>query len=194
MDKSKKILILKLSILVNLGFLACICSGFFILNNGQTSYFRCGWSKDFTFVSVTIDTAVKYYSLIGLIITLNTFEVFLNDVAYPLITFSTYNPYKNDITDFTRFELELYSNCIYFIQASKRILSIATAVSQVDVALIGLASCQLSAYLAIKWLLEQKTFRTVTNEQNQQYVEVSTYQNDSPTRQIPIQSPLAFNL
>ena len=193
MDKSKKILILKLSILVNLGFLACICSGFFILNNGQTSYFRFGWSKDFTFVSVTIDTAVKYYSLIGLIITLNTFEVFLNDVAYPLITFSTYNPYKNDITDFTRFELELYSNCIYFIQASKRILSIATAVSQVDVALIGLASCQLSAYLAIKWLLEQKNFRSLTNEENQ-YIEVPSYQNSSPTTQIPIQSPLAFNL
>ena len=80
-------------------------------------YFRFSWSKDFTFVSITIDT-LKILFVNWCYCYSEYFEV-LNDVAYPLITFSTYNPYKNDITDFTRFELELYSNCIYLFKLLK---------------------------------------------------------------------------
>ncbi len=88
-------------------------------------------------------------------------EIFLNDLASPIIQFSTYNPYKNNIGDFSRFELELYSNLIYFIQTSKRLVQVIITLSQIDIAFISLISSQISAFLAIRYLLDNKSFNKV---------------------------------
>ena len=103
----------------------------------------------------------------------NIFEVFLNDLANPLIAFSTYNPYKNTIKDFSRFELELYSNLIYFVQVSKTFLKIAVTVSQFDIALWSLLSSQIAGSYVINYLLNEKTFQKET------YIEIpiSNFEN-----------------
>lgn len=85
-------------------------------------------------------------------------EIFLNDLANPIIQFSTYNPYKNNINDFSKLELEIYSNIIYFIQSSKKFVQVIVILSQIDIALISLLSCQISAFIAIKYLLNNKSF------------------------------------
>ena len=79
--------------------------------------------------------------------TLNISEIFLNDVAYPIINFSTYNPYKTEIHDFTEGQLTFYSNIIYLVQGFKRLLQIATTVSQIDLAFLTLLSSQISIFL-----------------------------------------------
>lgn len=192
-----KINILKICIFVNLLFLSIFISCFFIFNNGESTYFRIGWSDNFLFVSLYIDTPFKYFSLCGFIITLNVSEIFLNDIAYPIITFSTYNPYKNTILDFTRNELEMYSNIIYFIQSSKKILQIATTVSQVDLACISLVSSQISSYFAIRYLLDNKQFKN-----KEHYVEVpygsmspvSTYESEGENTIHSEISPININI
>ena len=153
-----KIYILKLCIVINLLFLCIFISSFFSENDSDSSYFRLGWSDTFVFVSVKIDTPIKYFTLCTFITVLNATEVFLNEIACPIITFSTYNPYKTEITDFTRFELESFSNIIFFILTSKKLLQIAITLSQIDIAFISLISSQLSAYVTIKYLLDQKEF------------------------------------
>jgi hypothetical protein len=187
-----KIFILKAAIYINL-ILFCICIySFFAFNNNDTDYFNFGWSKNFNFVSISIDTPLKYFSLCSFIIGFNISEVFLNEYANPLIVFSTYNPYKYDIQDFTRFELELFSNIIYFIQASKTLLRIAVTISQFDIAVISLVSSQSAAYLVIKKLLDQKSF----NRQN--YVEVPDYNSINPLPYIASNntpnSPISLNV
>lgn len=160
MDKK---FILNLSLSINAFFLFTMCSCFFIFNNGKSTYFRFGWSDDFTFVSISINNSVRYFSLITYISCLNISEVFLNDIAWPIITFSTYNPYHKQILEFKKWELEVYSNLVSFVQHSKKIIFIASVVSQIDIAIIGLLSSQLSAFIAIRWLLDHKQFEKDKN-------------------------------
>lgn len=168
-----KILVLKICIISNLLLLFIFLFGFFIFNNQESKYFNFGWSDNFVFVSITIDTPVKYFGLCFFIMSTNIFEVFLNDLANPLIAFSTYNPYKNTIKDFSRFELELYSNLIYFVQVSKTFLKIAVTVSQFDIALWSLLSSQIAGSYVINYLLNEKTFQKET------YIEIpiSNFEN-----------------
>ena len=155
MDKN---LILNLCIIINLIFLFIFFVSFFVLNSNNSTYFRWGWSDSFIFVSILINTPLKYFTLCIFIFVLNMSEIFLNDLANPIIQFSTYNPYKNNINDFTKLELEIYSNIIYFIQSSKKFVQVIVILSQIDIALISLFSCQISAFIAIKYLLNNKSF------------------------------------
>ena len=164
-----KILILKICVFVNILFLVIFVSSFFIFNNAQSNYFNVGWSKNFIFVSYTIDTPFKYFTLCVYIVLLNSIEVYLNDISYPIITFSTYNPYKKKINDFSRIELEMYSNIIFFTQTLKKMLQVMITLSQIDIACISLLSSQISAYFAIKYLLDNKSF-----ENKNIYLEVDT--------------------
>ena len=51
------------------------------------------------------------------------------------------------------------SNLIFFIQTSKRLVQVITTLSQIDIAFMSLVSSQVSASLAIKYLLDNKTFQ-----------------------------------
>ena len=174
MDKK---VVLKTTIFINM-FLFFICIFSFFAYNDNSSYLNYGWSRSFHFVSITIDTPVKYFSLCSFIVGFNVCEVFLNEFANPLITFSTYNPYKSNIHDFTRFELELYSNIMFFIQVFKQLLKIAVTVSQCDIAIISLISAQGAAMIVINTLLNDKTF-----ENENTYIEVPiSYNSFGDTR------------
>ena len=116
-----------------------------------------------------INTASKYFAFCGFIVISNVSEVLMDNIAGPLIQFSTYNPYKHEVSDFSRYDLELYSNAVIFIQISKKLLQIFIILSQVDIALISLLSSQLSASYAIHYLLNQKEFRS----NNGLYTEIS---------------------
>ena len=166
----EKILLLKVSITFNVLMIITFLSSFYIFNetNGTDSYFNVGWSNNFIFISIVINTPFKYFSLCSFIIVMNISEILMDNIAVPIIQFSTYNPYKSTIVDFTRNELELYSNLLYFIQISKRLLQVFVTLSQVDIAFISCISSQLSAYYAIRYLLNNKHFPLSRD----QYVEV----------------------
>ena len=166
----EKILLLKVSITFNVLIITIFLSCFYFFNetNGNDSYFNIGWSENFIFISIVINTPFKYFTLCSFIIVMNISEILMDNIAVPIIQFSTYNPYKSTIVDFTRNELELYSNLLFFIQISKRLLQVFVTLSQVDIAVISWISSQLSAYYAIRYLLDNKHFPTSRNN----YVEV----------------------
>ena len=172
-----KVFILNLCIAVNLFFLLIFILSFFIFNSGESDYFRVGWSDNFVFISMYIDTPFKYFTLCFFIMTLNISEIFLNDVAYPIINFSTYNPYKTEINDFTQGQLTFYSNTIYFVQGAKKLLQIATTVSQIDLAFLTLLSSQISIFFVIKYLLNKKTFISNNSFNNIRYHDIESYQS-----------------
>ena len=111
-----KVQVLNISIIINLLFLFLFSGSIIFYNDGYSYYFKIGWSDNFVFASIIINGPVKYLLLCLFIIVLNISEIFLNDIATPLIQFSTYNPYKLIIHDFSRCELECYSNimCIVY--------------------------------------------------------------------------------
>jgi len=86
-------------------------------------------------------------------------EIFLNDVAYPIIHFSTYNPYQKTIDDISRNDLEVYSNIIFFIQTFKKLAQVLITLSQFDIAFISLFTYQISSFIAIRFLLNNKEFK-----------------------------------
>lgn len=162
-----KILLLKLCVGINMVILFIFCFSFFAFDKYQSSYFNIGWSKDFIFISSSIDTPLRYFTLCSFIIVFNISEIFLNDIAMPLIQFSTYNPYKTVINDFGRLELEVYSNTIFFIQTVKRFVQIYVTFSQIDIAIISIVSSQTGVGIAIHYLLDRKEF-----VESEQYIEL----------------------
>ena len=163
-----KILILQICIIINILLITIFISSFFVFNNQVTNYFNLGWSDHFIFVSITIDTCFKYLMLCFFIFLFNMSEILLNDVGYPIIHFSTYNPYHNNIEDISRYNLELYSNIIFFIQTFKKLFQVLITLSQIDIAFFSLISYQISAFVAIRYLLNNKTFV----EDNNDFVDV----------------------
>ena len=154
-----KVFILNLCILLNLLFLFVFVYCFLTSDDQTSNYFKIGWSDYFYFFSMPINTPLRYFSLCLFIFVLNITEIFLNDLASPIIQFSTYNPYKNNISDFSRNQLEIYSNLIFFIVTVKKFVQVVVILSQIDIAIISLISSQISAFLAIRFLLNNKTFQ-----------------------------------
>ena len=151
---------MNVSIFINLFIIFTVLGSFFIFNNFNSNYFRLGWSPDFIFVSVNIDTGLKYFFLCLMIMVINFSDVLINEIADPILYFNTYNPDKKIIDEFTKSELQLYSNTVFFIHTLKKFLQILITVSQIDTAVISIVSTQISGILAIRMLLNEKEFTT----------------------------------
>ena len=162
MDNKSKI---KICIYINLLIITGIFISFFILNNNQSNYFRFGWADDFIFVSFVIDTSYKYFTLCGFIVFANISDVLTDDIANPILDFTVYNPDKKTITDFTKNELQIYSNIILLIHLIKKFIMLLITISQIDIALISLLSSYISGTLTINFLLNEKKFPQKSNIQ-----------------------------
>ena len=69
-----KVLLLKLCVYINLATMVIFSSLLFMFNEYDSSYFQIGWSKDFIFVSIEIDTPLRYLLLCTFIIVFNISE------------------------------------------------------------------------------------------------------------------------
>lgn len=155
MDKKLKI---KICIIMNLIIFGSMIFSFFLFNNYSSDYFRFGWSDNFTFVSLNIDSGWKYFLLCIFISLINVADVLTNEVVDPILYFSTYNPDKKIITEFTKSELQNYSNIIFLIHTLKKFLQVLIIISQIDVAFISIISSQISGMIFINFLLNEKSF------------------------------------
>ena len=164
MNKQQK---LKLCIYINLILMFCTIFSLFLFNNYQSNYFRFGWSDDFVFISFNIDTPIKYYVLCIFIILINISDVLMTEIADPILSFTTYNPYKQIIEDFTKYDLHMYSTIIFFIHTyTKKFFNVLITFSQIDVAFISIISSQVSGMIIINILLNEKKFQLpITNNQ-----------------------------
>ena len=76
-----------------------------LLNTGESSYFRYGWSDDLILISFPVNTKTRYMIVCLYIIVIKASNVFISEIVGPIIGFNIYNPDKIVITDFTKFEL-----------------------------------------------------------------------------------------
>lgn len=74
----------------------------FLLDNGESQYFRYGWHDDFVLVSVPINNKYRYIGAVFFVVITRVGEVFIGEIANPVIGFNIYNPDKKIITEFTK--------------------------------------------------------------------------------------------
>jgi hypothetical protein len=69
-----------------------------------------------------------------------------------------YNPDKKVITEFSKFELQLYANGMWIITSLRNVMMIVISISQIDVALLQVLYGELTSLYTIRMLLNEKSF------------------------------------
>ena len=146
-------------ILFNLVLLFIITAPIVLLNNGESTYFRYGWSDDLILISFSVNTKERYMIVCLYIIVIKASNVFISEIVGPILGFNIYNPDKKVITDFTKNELQLYGNVNFLINGFKRIMTIMISITQIDLALIGMLSGEIISFYTIRMLLNEKQFK-----------------------------------
>jgi len=126
------------------------------------TYFRFGPSHDFILISVHIDTWTKYIIALVFIAIVDIIRVISEEIGMPIINFNIYNPDKKIITEFTKFELQLYGNSMYALTSIRGVFITLISITQFDIALWSLFIGEASALFTIRALLNEKIFEQYT--------------------------------
>ena len=149
---------LQLSILGSFIVLLMVAIPIFILDNGESKYFRYGWHDDFILISVPINDKSRYIYAVIFVVLTRAGEVFIGEIANPIIGFNIYNPDKKVITDFTKNELQFYGNTLYIIDSTRYSFKVMVLVTQIDMAFISMLSGEIISFITIRMLLNEKEF------------------------------------
>ena len=129
-----------------------------LLNDNTSKYFRWGWNDDLILISIPINTQKRYLYTILFISIMRISHVIIGEIAHPIIGFNIYNPDKKEITEFSKIELQMYGNLMYFIEGFKNILTVMLSITQIDIALISMLVSEVTSIYTINMLLNEKTF------------------------------------
>ena len=171
MDVQRK---LQLSILGSFIVLLMVAIPIFILDNGESKYFRYGWHDDFILVSVPINDRPRYICAVIFVVLTRAGEVFIGEIANPIISFNIYNPDKKIITDFTKNELQFYGNTLYIIDSTRYIFKVMVMVTQVDLAFISMLSGEAVSFITIRMLLNEKEFKQIKKQDVLDHMELQS--------------------
>ena len=130
-----------------------------------SKYLRFGPNDDLEVVGAKIDTWTKYVILQVFLAFLQVSDAIINEFASPILGFNVYNPDKKIITEFSRFELQLYANTMWFINGIKGVLMVVVTVSQIDIAVLKVIYSELTCIYTVGILLGEKTFEPMKYDQ-----------------------------
>ena len=146
----------------------CLISNFIIMcvvvimvsvfRDENSTYFRYGPSDSLIVISVKINTWTKWWFLILFIGLIKAGDVIVNEIGSPILGFNVYNPDKKVITEFTKNELNVITNSMWFINNFKGILLAVITVTQFDIALIGVIISETVSIFTVRHLLNGKKF------------------------------------
>ena len=132
---------------------------FFIFNFASTSkYFRAGPHTDFVLISVPINTWERYTLLLCFISVMNCIKVLVSELGEPVLCFNVYNPDKQVITEFSRSQLLVYANAMFFVSNTRRVFEVMITVTQFDIAVFSIVFEQLISMCTVYYLVQEKEF------------------------------------
>ena len=82
----------------------------------------------------------------------------LEDLGEPVLVFNVYNPDKQVITDFSKRELLVYANAMFFVSNTRRVFEVLVTVTQIDIALFSITFEQLVSIGTVSFLVHEKQF------------------------------------
>lgn len=161
---------LKLCVISNLLLLVSSILIISLVGSKETDYWNYGPNDNLVIINIHINTLTKYYSLLIFIAVFKCLQVIISEIAHPIIGFNIYNPDKKVISDFTKFELQIYANTMYMIDSIRGVLMIMITITQIDIALFGALISEVTSIFTIRMLLNEKKFKSkytqITNDDN----------------------------
>jgi len=119
----KKIFKLKYCLFGNIFILFLIMLSVYFYKE-TSSYWTFGPNNNLEVMYIKIDNIFKYISLLFLITIINIGKAYNDEIVMPIIYFNIYNPDKRIINEFTKFQLQFYSNSLYIINNIRKIFII----------------------------------------------------------------------
>lgn len=153
----KKIFKLKYCLFGNIFILFLILMSVFLYKE-KSPYWTYGSNDDLQVMYIKIDNIVKYISLLFFITIINIGKAYSDEIAMPIIYFNIYNPDKRIISEFTKFQLQFYSNSLYIINSIRKIFIIMFIISQIDIAFFSVFISAIAQIYTKNLLLEEKRF------------------------------------
>jgi len=172
MSKSTNNNRLKYCIITNFLLLSIIIGFIAIMKEPGDKYFRIGPSSDLTIMSVKINSTERYILLQLFIAFTEITGVFINEIASPILGFNIYNPDKKLINEFTKNELQIMANCMWFINNLISALYILVTISQLDIAILRVVYSELTSIYTIRLLLNEKKFVKVSDNNDNDGIEL----------------------
>lgn len=154
MDFARK---LRLCIIGNAVTLVAVVALIAVFDDGGT-YWRMGPSEDLIVVNIQIHTMYRYIVLLCLLGVLNVIQVISEDIAFPILGFTIYNPDKRHICNFGKLELQICASTMSIITSLRSVFTILIAITQADIAIFSVLSKEIASCFVIRMLLNAKTF------------------------------------
>ena len=138
-----------------------------MFSDTNNPYFNMGPSDDLYVLAINVNTPSKYCGVMIMTLIINIIKTINTEVATPILNFNIYNPDKKIITEYTKNELFVYGNIIYFISSLiKNVLLILLSISQLDIALWSVMTSELTSIIITRSLLNNKEFSINDDETN----------------------------
>jgi hypothetical protein len=119
---------------------------------------RFGPQPDLKLLGIAIDTWPRYWTFQVFLGCVQITDVIIQNMANPIMGFNIYNPDKKIITEFTKNELQLYAQTFWFLNSIKSALMFLIYITQLDIAISKCVYNELAGVVAIRHLLNEKTF------------------------------------
>ena len=129
-----------------------------ILYRDDSDYWNIGPNEKLVVISVHINNISKYVLLLLVIAIINISRVIIEEIGMPILGFNIYNPDKKIINEFTKVELQIYGNMMYFTSGIRGVFMLMLNVSQIDIAIYNVFICEIASIFTIRMLLNEKTF------------------------------------
>jgi hypothetical protein len=154
-------------VLGNLFALSLVIMAVVILEqDGQ--YVKFGPSDTMVVISVKINTWTRYGMLLLFTVVINVVKVISEEIGMPILSFNIYDPHRNHITGFTKFDLQVLANLMYAASAIRSVFMTMMLISQIDVALFGVFVKEATSIITIRALLNEKTFADIDDQDQAQ--------------------------
>ena len=147
-----------ISLFVNVVVLLLVVFLTILFRDDHSKYFQYGPSPQLHVISVVVDTWTKYTGVLFVLALVNLCEVIVYELGSPVLGFNVYNPDKKVIEDFTRMELQVLANAMFFISSIRSVFMLVINVTQLDLALFGVIVRETASLFTIRILLNEKEF------------------------------------
>lgn len=149
---------LKACILINAISLISLLSLCVSFCESNVAFMKVGPQSTLVVLGISISTWNRYIILQIMIFCFQVTDVLVNEFASPILGFNIYNPDKKVISDFSKLELQVYCQSLWFINNLKSALMILVTISQIDIAISKVLYAEITAIFTIRTLLNQKKF------------------------------------
>lgn len=173
MNSKRKVELCLILNIILLILISCLISIF----ADKSNYFRIGPNPDFILISVKIDNLSKYFGLLGIIGFMNCIKVLVAELGEPVLVFNVYNPDKKIIDDFSKFQLLLYANSMFFVSNTRSVFEVMITVTQIDIAIYSVIIEQLVSIITVNLLVNEKKFIKKENISSTNEIEINTINN-----------------